>query len=64
VANGSPCLRFSGEGAAPEVTRQRLCPAFAGSFNERRLANDEIDRNVGEDDAIRRTGQVEANAKE
>jgi hypothetical protein len=40
------------EGVAPEGTPQRLCP-HSPVLKERRLANDEVERDVGEPDAIR-----------
>jgi hypothetical protein len=56
-------LRFQPMRRARVHTTKAL-PAFAGSFKERWLANCEIDRKVGEHDAIRRTEQAEANTKE
>jgi hypothetical protein len=53
VANGSPDLRFQRRRSARRHTTKALS-AFAGSLKERRRVASDIDRDVGEHDAIGR----------
>jgi hypothetical protein len=48
----APKVSGVSEGVAPEGTRQRLCP-HSPVLKERRLANDKVERDAGEPDAMR-----------
>src|SRR5258707_4167321 len=49
------------EGVSARGHTTKALPAFAGALNARRLANDEIDRDVGEHDAMGRHRDTERN---
>ena len=51
AADGSPLSQVFNEGVGPEGTPQRLCPHSA-VLKERRLSDDEVERDVGEHDAV------------
>jgi hypothetical protein len=63
VSNGSPVLRLQRRRSARGHTTKVLS-AFAGSLNQRRLANYDIGRDVGEPDATASDRSIQGNTKE